>query len=98
MWQPSPARRSDRKFAREKLAIALNERRRAELAWRRCPMAACNCELNSPPRNRDLQRELVDHLMPLRGHDEGMAEEYPKIAVRRNWIGLRHDDHAGLEH
>src|SRR5215218_6493996 len=52
----------------------------------------------SAPGDRDFEREIVDHLMPLVGHDEGVAEENPKQAVGGDRIGLRHDDHAGLEH
>src|SRR5258708_15674003 len=48
-------------------------------------------------RHRDLERELVHHLMPGVGDDEGVAEENPKHAVGGNRIWLRHDDHAGLE-
>src|SRR3954451_1220754 len=49
-------------------------------------------------RNRDFEREVVAHLVALVGDDEGMAEENAEHAVGGNRIGLRHDDHAGLEH
>src|SRR5437899_3570825 len=49
-------------------------------------------------RDRDLQREIVDHLVPGVGHDEGVAEKDPERAVGRDRVRLRHDDHAGLKH
>src|SRR3954464_11762162 len=43
-------------------------------------------------RNRDFEREIVDHLMTLVGDNEGMAEENTEQAVGGNRIGLGHDD------
>ena len=48
--------------------------------------------------HRDLQRKIVDHLVAFVGHDKSVAEENAEQPVRRDRIGLGHDDHAGLEH
>src|SRR5262245_57458001 len=52
----------------------------------------------STRRYRDLERERIDAFVARLGHDEGVAEEDAEHAVRRDRVGLGHDDHAGLEH
>src|SRR5262249_11544068 len=52
----------------------------------------------SPLRDRDLQWELVDHIVAVLRHDKRVPEEDPERAVGGDRVGLCHGDHAGLEH
>src|ERR1700735_5452133 len=67
------------------------------LAYRRTIRAGVACAETSALRDRNLQREVVDHLVTFVGHDEGVAEENPEQPIRRDRIRLGHDHHAGLE-
>src|SRR5262245_22306084 len=73
----------------------------ADLTGSRTPLPACagmsGGAISSPPSDGNLQREIVNHFVTLVGHDEGVAEEDAEQAVRRDRVGLGHDDHAGLE-
>src|SRR5690348_4809678 len=47
--------------------------------------------------DHQLPRKLVDTLVAVSGHDEGVAEENPEPAVGGDRIGLGHEHHAGTE-
>src|SRR5262249_54113493 len=60
--------------------------------------APCGLQAALRARHSYLQWKIVHHLVAGVGDDEGVAEENAEQAVGRDRVGLRHDDHAGLEH
>src|SRR5262249_22077026 len=78
-------------------------RRETRATWRQqCAgypaLASWSARSPSGLRDRNLERKIVDAFVAGLGHDEGMPEKDAEYSIRRDWIGLGHDDHAGLEH
>src|SRR5262249_57779142 len=56
------------------------------------------CGEGKLPRDRDLEREFVDHFVTILGNDKSVAEKNAEHAIGGDRIGLGHDHHAPLKH
>src|SRR5262249_8102938 len=55
-------------------------------------------DLDSALGNGDLERKVVDAFMPAIRHNESVTEKNTEHAIRRDRVGLGHDDHARRQH